>query len=122
MGYRFVLTKSQLALAENCAQIDVKLTLNNVGFGNLNRVKKAKLLFVNEDGEVAFEKQTEQFTGSAGLDYSVNLSLENGKYEVYLCLYGEELDGVPLYALQFANDGLWNADLKANKIGSFEVK
>ena len=46
--------------------------------------------------------------------------LESGKYDVYLRIYGEELQSVPLYCVKFANDGLWNDDLKANKIGSFE--
>lgn len=28
----------------------------------------------------------------------------------------------PLYCLQFANDGLWSTELKANKIGSIKIK
>ena len=74
----------------------------------------------DESGEVAYEQDAGSFTGSEEASFSVKNNLTEGKYDVYLRVYGEEAEGAPLYCLQFANDGLWNAELKANKIGSIE--
>lgn len=123
MGYRFVLTNSVFKYSNKFDKLSVELTLKNVGFGNLNKKKYARLIFTDENGEVKFVQKIDGvFYGEASFTCSAELNLENGNYEVYLRLYGEELEGVPLYCLQFANDGLWNAELKANKIGSIEVK
>ena len=120
LGYRFVLTKSTILLSEN--KINVELALNNVGFGNLNRVKRAKLILTDEDGNVVLSQDLQNFTGSESFAFSAGLDLADGNYGVYLRIYGEEAEGTPLYCLQFANDGLWNTELKANKIGSVEIK
>lgn len=99
----------------------ISLTIKNVGFGNLNKQKYTKLLFVNEDGEVALTRQAENFTGCSSVNYETDLTLKNGKYAVYLCIYGGETAGKPHYALQFANNQIWNDALKANKIGEIEI-
>lgn len=121
MGYRFVLTSSTFEYNNVSDKLNIELKIKNVGFGNLNKIKHAKLIFVDANGAVAFTKDAEDFTGNTIAKYSAKINAENGKYDVYLRLYGEELDGTPLYCLQFANDGLWNAELKANKIGSVEI-
>ena len=122
MGYRFLVTNSTFEYKDNADKFKVNLTVKNLGFGNLNKVKKAKLLFVDGSGEVKFAKQVEDFTGAESVSYSTDLNLAKGKYEVYLCLYGGEVEGKPVYALQFANKDIWNAELKANKIGEIEIK
>ena len=119
LGYRFVLTKSVFDLNDD--KLDIELSLNNVGFGNLNKAKTAQIVFVGENGNVAFAKDLDTFSGQTSLSYAVDLNLANGNYDVYLRLYGEKMDDNYLYCLQFANDGLWNASLKANKIGSIEI-
>lgn len=119
MGYRFVLTESLFNCSGN--QLKISLTIKNVGFGNLNKQKQTKLLFVNEDGEVALTRQAENFTGCSNVNYETDLTLKNGKYAVYLCIYGGESEGKPHYALQFANNQIWNDALKANKIGEIEI-
>ncbi len=97
--------------------------LENVGFGNLNNEKKVKFIFTDENREVELTEYADvRFTGNTAFHCSLKLDLNEGKYDVYLCLYGEENEGEPLYCLQFANDGLWNSALKANKIGSIEIK
>ena len=120
MGYRFVLKKSTFEYTDKLDELSVELQLQNVGFGNLNKNKNATLLFVDENGNVAFAKNVGAFDGDTKVRYSTKLNLEYGKYDVYLRLYGDEIESTPLYCLQFANDGLWNSTLKANKIGSIE--
>lgn len=122
MGYRFVLTNSVFKCADKLDKLNIELTLKNAGFGNLNRVKKAKLLFADESGEVRLSKAVDDFAGQTNLKYSADIELNEGKYNVYLCLYGEEVAGKPVYALRFANVNMWNAELKANKIGEIEIK
>lgn len=120
MGYRFVLKNSTFSYSDNLDELSVKLKLQNVGFGNLNKRKRARLIVTDENGVVAFTKTVGDFLGETEVNYSTKLNLEYGKYDVYLRLYGEEAEETPLYCLQFANDGLWNPALKANKIGSIE--
>lgn len=119
LGYRFVLKKSTLKYSDD---LEVKIKLENVGFGNLNKKKRAKLILADEHGDIKFEKDVGDFSGESDLSFSTALNLDKGKYTVYLCLYGDELDGAPLYCVQFANDGIWNAELKANKLGEIEIK
>lgn len=121
MGYRFVVTDSTFEYGGKFDKLKVNLSVKNLGFGNLNKTKKAKLLFVDGSGEIKLTGQVEDFTGKESVSYSFDLNLENGKYEVYLCLYGEEVEGKPVYALQFANEDIWDAALKANKIGEIEI-
>ena len=118
LGYRFVLCQSQLVSDDG---LYIELQLKNVGFGNLNRKKHAEIVITKESGEIAFSQAVEDFTGDNLVDYSVSPDLESGKYEVFLRLFGEEVDGTYLYCLRFANNGLWNADLKANKIGELDI-
>lgn len=121
MGYRFVLTNSVFEYSSAFDRLNIKLTLNNVGFGNLNKSKLAKLIFVNENNEVKYVKQVDAFNGETNINYSTNLNLENGNYKVYLSLYGEEVNNNLTYALQFANENLWNSELNANLIGEINI-
>ncbi len=122
MGYRFVLRDSTFKYSAKTRKFKVNLKLQNVGFGNLNKTKKAKLLFVNSENKVVLSKSVANFNGQENLSLSTSLNLEKGKYEVYLCLFGETKNGMPTFTLQFANNDIWNADLSANHIGSIELK
>ena len=121
MGYRFVLRNSKFTYTENYANLKIALTLENVGFGNLNKPKKAKLLFVTETGRVAYQKAMDDYNGESTVNYSLPVSLVKGKYDVYLRLYGDEWNESPRYALQFANGDIYNATLSANRIGKIEI-
>lgn len=122
MGYRFILTKSVFEYSERFDKLNIKLSLDNVGFGNLNKSKFAKILFVNESGEIKYSKQIKKFDGGESIDCALDINFDNGNYQVYLALYGEEVDGTPTYNLQFANCDIWNSALKANKIGELDIK
>ncbi len=120
LGYRLVLKNSVFTYSASSEKLNVRLTLQNAGFGNLNRNKRAKLIFTDSTGAAAFIADLGEIAVKDELEFNVQHSLESGKYDVYLRIYGEELQSTPLYCVKFANDGLWNDDLKANKIGSFE--
>ncbi len=120
LGYRFVL-KSSVFTYNDAGELNIDIKLKNVGFGNLNRKKRAKLLFTDVNGIVAFEKEVAEFEGNENITYKLKPEQVSGKYDVYLRLYGEEYQGTPLYCVQFANSGLWESKLKANKIGVIEL-
>lgn len=117
LGYRFVLKKSVFEYSRQPDELKIELTLDNVGFGNLNKPKHAKIILTDENGAVVSEQSVKDFTGDGTYECSVALNLKSGNYAVYLRLYGEESQ-TPLYCIQFANCDIWNAELKANKIGS----
>ena len=116
MGYRLVLRKSCFYLGAN--GLDIKLTIDNVGFGNFYRSKDATVYFVNGAGEV-FSEQAGRFCGERAFDITVPVNLESGSYKVYLAISTLE-EGSATYPVRFAND-LWNDKLKANLIGSLSV-
>ncbi|MDE6613586.1 MAG: DUF4832 domain-containing protein [Clostridia bacterium] len=114
MGYRFLIADSKFYKSD---KLNIKLKVENLGFGNINKKKLAKLLFV-KNGQIAAEKSVADFTGQGELTYSVECDLPEGEYGVYLCVYGEEFSGRANYTVQFANENIWNEQLKANKIGA----
>ncbi len=120
LGYRFVLKNSVFTYSSSSEKLNVRLTLQNAGFGNLNRNKRAKLIFTDSTGAAVYIADYGEIAVKDELEFNVKHGLESGKYDVYLRIYGEELQSAPLYCVKFANDGLWNDELKANKIGSFE--
>ena len=122
MGYRFILTKSVFEFSDHFDKLNIKLSLVNVGFGNLNKSRFAKILFVNENGEIKYSKQIKKFDGGENIDCSLDINFDDGKYQVYLALYGEEVNGMRSYNLQFANHDIWDNALKANKIGEIDIK
>ena len=120
LGYRLVLKNSVFTYSASSEKLNVRLTLQNAGFGNLNRNKRAKLIFTDSTGAAVYIADYGEIAVKDELEFNAQPGLESGKYDVYLRIYGEELQSAPLYCVKFANDGLWNDDLKANKIGSFE--
>ena len=90
MGYRFVLKNSLFSYSKKQDKLDIELSIKNVGFGNLNKEKYAKIIFVNDKGEVVLSKQVNSFSGSEKYSCSLDLNLENGNYSVYFSVYGDE--------------------------------
>ena len=112
MGYRFVLESSTLEYDTAMSHLGIELSLNNVGFGNLNRTLNMELLLQNEEGELT-SIDAGQFNGQEKIVFQTDLELEKETYKVYIKLS----KGNNRYALQFAND-LWDEELQANLIGS----
>ena len=119
MGYRFVLKDSVFTYPEDLSSLKIDLTLQNVGFGNLNRQKQATILFENSDGTL-IEADTSPYSGES--IYSISISkdildqLTTGTHKVYIKLH----NGNAKYNLHFANN-LWNDTLQANHIGTITV-
>ncbi len=121
MGYRFVLRNSVFEYSNRFDKLIIKLNIENVGFGNLNKSKQAKVIFVDENENIVFSQKVGNFNGNNNVNYSFNLNLDNGKYKVYLCLFGEEYYNNQIYNLAFANKEIWNETLKGNSIGEITI-
>lgn len=117
LGYRFVATNCTV---KNSDTLKVSVKIKNLGFGNLNKTKKCKLLFV-KDGAVAAQVQAQEFNGGGLISAETQKNFGSGEFSVYLCVYGEERGGKPAYAIQFANENVWNWELKANKVGTVVI-
>lgn len=115
LGYRFVLKDSVLK-TNGANKVEISLKIDNVGFGNLTKEKFAELVITDSDGNVAQTVEVGTYFGSSSVTYTFETELNITDYNIYLRLYGENIGGTPAYAVQFANDGLWNETLKANLI------
>ena len=121
LGYRLVLTNSVFNYTSNYDNLTIKLNIKNVGFNNFNKTKNLKLMFVKEDGTVAYQNVVGTYNGEAELNLSTNINLQNGNYKVYLCVYSGDINN-PAYCVQFANQGNgWSDNYKANLVGNFVV-
>ena len=122
MGYRLVLKDSVFDYTSKYDELTVKLNLKNVGFGNFNKTKNLKLMFVNESGTVVYQNAVGTYNGENNLTLTTNMNLQNGNYKVYLCVYSGELN-TPSYCVQFANNGAesWNTTLNANLVGQITI-
>ncbi len=121
MGYRYILKESIFEYTSDYNSLNVILSLDNVGFGNLTKSKKAKLIFVDSKNQVKYQANVGEFNGSLTSEFSTNINLANGTYTVYLCLYGDGSLTNPTYTIQFANNSLYNSTLKANKVGEITI-
>ena len=124
MGYRYVLTNSEIEPKGNSAEI--RLKYRNDGFANMpfHRKKVLSVIFQPKSGD-AIEIPTKQaFTNAPSgsndpTSIALTVSTEKlpaGKYTVYIKVSDSDGD----YPVRFAND-LWNDGLKANKIGEIEL-
>lgn len=121
LGYRFVLRNSKLNYSLKSGIFKGQIKSENVGFGNLTKQKQLKLYFTDQTGQTAYKCAAGTFNGGNEIYFSQKIELTSGKYSVYLCVYGKEINGSPAYCVRFANSDNWNEELKANYIGEITV-
>lgn len=115
LGYRLVLRNSVFYYNDDFKQINIKLTLENVGFGNFNRTKTMKIIFISETGDVSKFKVGE-FSGQENIEINLPLSLSKQNYDVYI-MFSTEENGEDIYSVALANSEIYNDEIKANYIG-----
>ena len=130
LGYRFVLRSSDVPeTAEQGGSFDMTFSVENTGFANPIRPQHAQLLleqngryFVTEAG---LDSRTWRSCTTTDVALPVKLpgSISEGDWNVYLRLSVGDQD-IPdgnLRCVEFANDGVWNASLGANLLGTVHV-
>lgn len=109
LGYRFELTSA------NIASGTLTIDLQNVGFANIFNARKAYLVYRNTatGAETSQEITTDVRKWNAGastrLTRTLNTSLAQGTYQLFLHLPDLKMPTNPVYAVRFANNGTWDA-------------
>ena len=128
MGYRYVIRGVSLEGRTGGARLDVEI--ENTGFGQLlfddlievvlsagDMSVKAPLV---GDAHASLRAICGGATAVVSLDFDYPGNLPPGEYDVFLRvsapLADETGDGLPRRPVRFANDGCWNASLRANRI------
>ncbi len=123
MGYRYVITNSEIEPKGNSAEI--RLQYRNDGFANMpfHHKKVLSVIFQPENGDAIEVSTKQEFVNAPSgtsdpTSIALSVSTEKlsaDKYTVYLKVSDADGD----YPVRFANN-LWNDGLKANKIGVIE--
>lgn len=130
LGYRFVLRDSQLPLSmQQGGNASLQIQIENTGFANLIRQRDAELLLEKEGVYYAAQIDTDARNWLAGeqtelqLVFHLPANIETGSWNFYLRLpdASNAIASNERYAIRFANDGLWNAALGANLLGSVQI-
>lgn len=131
MGYRLVLKSSSVYMQNE--KIQVKFSLENVGFGNVIKEQRAQILFVKSGivkAYVPIDLDVREIKAEQTKNYQMELSapsslIEAETYEIYLKL-GSAFDttlsegvGTNLRTIAFANEYVYDSDLGANELCSF---
>ena len=138
LGYRLVLREvyaPEVVLPGG--RLDVKGSIQNVGFGTVFNEKAATLILEAEDGAAtsipvdvdarAFvpfhDNRPDNKDAWVPFDFSVTLpELPEGSYEMYLRFADPKEQSAHKRGICFANAGdLWNPSLGANRIGSVRI-
>lgn len=109
LGYRLVL--QQMRISTTSSKVGLHIQLKNKGFGNLLRSKNAYLVFKGTEKAISF---TFENVDLDHLNLFVDKSkLPEGEYDIYFML-ADAYDGQAKRSIPFANEGLWNEEIKGN--------
>lgn len=126
LGYRYVLRDSEIK--SNNDTININASIENTGFSNIKKAKDVKLIVVNSNSDVVILKDTDidfralyaKKTGSLNFNIDVPNNFGDGNYRVYMQVASGKMDNGDIYLpVRFANNDIWNDNIKANYIGSF---
>ena len=129
MGYRFILEQAEIKeIADGNLRLD--LEIQNAGFGHLLKEKKFEIVLkrdnvlyrseINEDARMWNKNESIKRT----YYFSLPSGIAAGEWEVFLGLSStyNTLKNNPAYSVRFENDGIWNANLGLNKIGTIRFE
>ncbi len=130
LGYRFVLRDSEIQeTAEQEGKANIKLDIENVGFGNLINEKVATIVLEKDDKryEIKTELKPTKWNSreTTKINYTINIpdNIEVGKWKMYLRIsqYGEMEQDDNYLCIRLANNNIWDEEIGANYIGSINI-
>ena len=115
LGYR-LLIKSIDANYEKYGKYEIKVRMRNVGFGNLLKKKKVDIIFTNMNDKEISRSNVGEYKGENSIEFNGNFLSEgiSSEYKVYLSVYGSIEDNKVYDPIQFANENIYNNNLKAH--------
>ena len=144
LGYRLVLREANASewVAQN-GTLKFKGKIQNVGFGNIVNKKNVSVILKTKavgksykaltnldarDWRPDLDSRADNTAAWRDLNFSINMSsfgkVPPGNYDIYLKINDPKETTANKRSIRFANkgDGIWNASLGANLIGSTTVK
>ena len=122
LGYR-LLIKSVNVNYEKYGNYEMKIKMRNVGFGNLLKTKKIDIIYTDMDNkEIYRENVSNNYKGEMNMEFNGKFLGEgdSSEYKVYLSVYGSIENKVVYYPIHFANEDIYNNNLKGHLL--FYVK
>lgn len=133
IGYRFVLRKSELTpQTEQGGELRLHFNVENTGFAN-PVPHTQNYIILEKDGvymKAPISSDCHDWKSCTVTENDITMHVPEfitpGKWNVYFkSVMGEcadEFKDMPLRSIRFANDGVWNEDLGADKLGTVEIK
>ncbi len=87
LGYRFVLKNSVFTYSSSSEKLNVRLTLQNAGFGNLNRNKRAKLIFTDSTGAAVYIADYGEIAVKDELEFNVKHVVLKAENTTFICVF-----------------------------------
>lgn len=115
LGYRLII-KSVWVDYEKFGNYDMKIRMRNVGFGNLLKTKKVDIIFTDMNDKEIERNNVGEYKGENSIDFKGRFLGEwaSSEYKVYLSVYGSIEGGTVYYPIQFANEDIYNKNLKGH--------
>ena len=115
LGYR-LLIKSIDVTYDKYGKYQMKIRMRNVGFGNLLKRKKVDIIFTDTNDKEISRSNVGTYKGENSIEFNGNFLSKgvSSKYKVYLSVYGSIENNKVYYPIQFANEKIYNNNLKAH--------
>ena len=130
LGYRFVFRDIKLYdEVSKGNRLDIGVKIENVGFGNVLKKKKAFIYLLDNNDSVVYKKEINNdimnYKAGTVSNDKISIDIPNdfnpGTYKVYLQFKIDDVAGRPYGSIRFANPDIWDDTIEANYIGSFNV-
>ena len=115
LGYRLLIKSINVNYEKN-GNYEMKIKMRNVGFGNMWKPKKIDVIFADMNDKEISRQNVGEYHGEMNLSVKGEFLSESNssQYKVYLSVYGSIEDNVVYYPIQFANEDIYNKDLKGH--------
>lgn len=115
LGYRFVCETLEYSITE---QLNFKLTIKNVGFGELFKAKKGFIILKNEDYQYAWNFD---YKNELIIEQNIDINrVKSGDYQLYFVL-ADEFRISALRGIRFANTNMYDETTKANLLATITI-
>ena len=119
-GYRLVVRAIDISMKKG-DKYELTVNIDNVGFGNLFKTKKVDIIYTDLEKNIINIEEVGNYNGESILKVNGNLlNKEHSEYKVFIRLYGSYVNNTVYYPVQFANENIYDDNIKANFL--FSVK
>ena len=117
LGYRLVIKNINIEYIKG-GKFDLVININNVGFGNLLKEKNIDIIYTDINNNIIYKKENYgKYKGENKLNIlNELLSFDSEEYRVFIKLCGLKENNNDYYCIQFANENIYDENIKANYI------